>query len=69
MYVKDGNVQPKVIDMPVDENEKAKNKEYALVDDIPDSRLKQVRRGASLNVYNPNEDTKNDKDYTKPNLQ
>ena len=66
---KDNSSQPKVIDLPEDEDEKAKNKEYALVDELPDSRLRQVRRGASLNLYNPTEDTKNDKDYKKTNLQ
>ena len=59
--------ESKVVELT--EEEKAKNKEYALVEDAIDpSSLRSIRRGGSLNVYDPSLDDKNNKDYKKSNL-
>eukprot|EP00111_Clytia_hemisphaerica_P020085 TCONS_00059198-protein len=59
--------QPTVVDLS--EEEKAKNKEYALVEDIIEAPSKPIRRGGSLNVYDPSMDDKtNNKDYKKSNI-
>ena len=53
----------------LDDEQKAKEKEYAIIDDIPDPTLTKIRRGGSLNVFSPeNEDEKEDKTFKKPSI-
>ena len=59
------NINPKVVDLSDDE--KLKEKENALVEDVPDTKDTEGNR-ERVNLYDPNVHDKNDKDYDKENI-